>query len=140
MVTPEFVGTLPQWIAAVSSTTLAGAVVALVTAYWKRGISLKGLENADEADRRDHMAEEMGALRENVANLRQELHDCEANCASEIKQLQNELLGEKRQRVAEQISLINIIVDIVDEPTRKRLMAALDSIQRIRPMTDDGSG
>lgn len=140
MIGPDALGTIPQWIAAASTTTIAGALVALITAYWKRGVSLKALANADKADRRDHMAEEMAALRTNVAGLRQELHDCEANCATEIKKLQEELLGEKRQRVAEQISLVNIMVDIADEPTRKKLMAALDSMQRQRPQEVGGVG
>lgn len=54
--TPDFLGTLPGWITAASTTT---GVVTVIVAFWKRGVSLKGLQNADEADIRDHYAEEL---------------------------------------------------------------------------------
>lgn len=58
--TPDFMGTLPGWITAASTTT---GVVTLIVAYWRRGVSLRRLTNEDEADLRDHYAEELSALR-----------------------------------------------------------------------------
>lgn len=129
---PDFIGTLPGWITAASTTT---GVAAIIIAYLRRGVSLRGLQNADDADRRDHIAEEMAALRANVAALRTELHTCEEECRVQIGKLTEELWGEKKQRVAEQISLINIILDSVDAPDLQKLRVTLESIQAgmVRP-------
>jgi hypothetical protein len=122
----DFIGTLPGWITALSTSTAAGS---LIIAYWKRGVKLRQLSNEDRADHRDHIAEEMAALRQNVHNLRDELHRCESQCREEISKLTEEIWGEKRQRVAEQISLINTILNTVDAPQLKTLLATLESIQ-----------
>lgn len=123
MVVPlDFVGTLPGWIT-------AGGISTLVIAYWKRGIAVRRLDNEDRADRRDHIAEEMEALRQNIKELRDELHACEEQCRQDIGKLTEELWGKKRQRVAEQISLINTILNTVDAPQLKTLLATLESIQ-----------
>jgi hypothetical protein len=59
-----------------------------------------------------------------------ELHKCEDECADKIKKLHEEMWGEKRQRVTEQISLINVILNSVDAPELKTLMKTLESVQR----------
>lgn len=53
---PEFLGTIPGWITAISSSGVLG-----VAAYFLLG--RQKLTNADEADIRDHYAEELVALR-----------------------------------------------------------------------------
>jgi hypothetical protein len=93
-------------------------------------VSANEVRNKDAADQRDHIAEEMTALRDNVASLRAELHACEDECRVKIDKLTEELWGEKRQRVAEQISLINVIVNSVDAPELKMLMKTMESVQR----------
>lgn len=65
----DFIGTLPGWITAASSTT---GVAAIIIAFFRRGVSLKGLKNADDADIRDHYALEVAAMREKLD--RQEAH------------------------------------------------------------------
>jgi predicted RNase H-like nuclease (RuvC/YqgF family) len=69
VITPDFIGTLPGWITAASTTT---GVAAIIIAFFRRGVSLKGLQNAAEADIRDHYADEVKALREKLD--RQEAH------------------------------------------------------------------
>ena len=122
MTPPELLGTIPQWIT-------AGSLVSIIIAYWRRGVALKGLQNTDAANIRDHYARE-------VASLRDELRICEEECgdrldaaAQKIKKLDQELWGEKRQRVAEQISLINVIVASVDAPELKAILKSLESVQ-----------
>lgn len=134
MLAPDFIGTLPGWITAASTTT---GVVTLTVAFWRRGVSLKGLQNADQADKRNHLAEEMKALRENVASLRaevaaarKELADCEEECRTKLDAMREELWGEKRQRVAEQIAFINMILKTVDAPELKTLLTSLETVQR----------
>jgi septal ring factor EnvC (AmiA/AmiB activator) len=96
----------------------------------------QSIRNADEADIRDHYAEEVG-------ELRKELKQCEEECRAKldaadvkldaaqkkIKELDQELWGEKRQRVAEQISLINVIISSVDAPELKAILKTLESVQ-----------
>lgn len=122
MTPPELLGTVPQWITATG-------IVTIIVAYWRRGVALKGLQNTDSANIRDHYAREVAALRD-------ELRICEEECADrldlagqKIKKLDQELWGEKRQRVAEQISLINVIVASVDAPELKSILRSLESVQ-----------
>lgn len=89
----------------------------------------QGLHNADEADIRDHYAQEVG-------ELRKELRQCEEECRGKldaaekkIRTLDQELWGEKRQRVTEQISLINVIIASVDAPELKAILNTLESVQ-----------
>lgn len=122
MTLPEIVGTVPQWITA----SLMGTIL---IAYWRRGVAMKGLSNESSRDIRDHYAKEVAALRD-------ELRICEEECADrleladmKIKKLGDELWGEKRQRVTEQISLINVIVSSVDAPELKAVLKTLESVQ-----------
>lgn len=125
----ELLGTIPGWITSAGVIALLGIV--LRYRLGSRRLSIEGQKqhDADAADRRDHIAEEMAALRTNISLLRKELHDCEEQCREQIRDLQEELWGEKRQRVAEQLSLINIILDKVDAPDLQNLRATLESIQ-----------
>lgn len=66
---PDFLGTLPGWITATSTTT---GVAAIIIAYFRRGVSLRGLANQDHADIRDHYAKEVEAMRAKLD--RQEAH------------------------------------------------------------------
>ena len=122
MTPPELLGTVPQWITATG-------VISIIIAYWRRGVALKGLSNTNEAHIRDHYAKE-------VASLRDELRICEEECADrleladmKIRKLDQDLWGEKRQRVAEQISLINVVVASVDAPELKSILKTLESVQ-----------
>jgi hypothetical protein len=134
MTPPELLGTIPQWIT-------AGGIVTVIVAYWRRGVALKGLQNTDAANIRDHYAREVAALRD-------ELRICEEECADRLdladqrlKKLDRELWGEKRQRVAEQISLINVVVASVDAPELKAILKSLESVQmamRLQQQSGDG--
>jgi hypothetical protein len=136
VIIPEVLGTIPQWITAASITAFLGVIgrwhlgkVKLSIAAREVEVSAIKVTNADEADKRDHFADEMTALRGEVTHLRNELHECEDQCRREIKSLQNELWGEKRQRVAEQISFINLILNSVDAPELKTLLTTLEKTQ-----------
>lgn len=82
----DFIGTLPGWITAFSTT---GGVTALVVAYWRRGVSLQGLEDAESTDIRRHYAEEL-------ARVVERQHDCEAReqeLRGRVAELENDILG-----------------------------------------------
>jgi chromosome segregation ATPase len=133
----ELLGTIPGWITSAGVVAMLGLIV-----RWQLGLKKLSVEaqqvdvnaaevrSKDAADKRDHIAEEMSALRANIATLREELHACEDECAEKIKKLHDEIWGEKRQRVTEQISLINVILNSVDAPELKALMKTLESVQR----------
>jgi septal ring factor EnvC (AmiA/AmiB activator) len=71
---PDFIGTLPGWITAASTTT---GVAAIIIAFFRRGVSLKGLQNADSADIRDHYAQEVEALRSKLNGQEGHFHNLE---------------------------------------------------------------
>jgi hypothetical protein len=132
----EILGTIPGWITSAGVLGILGLVI-----RWQLGlkklaieaqqvsVNAKKVDNEDRADARDHIAEEMVALRNNVKSLREELHTCEEDCRQKIEALREELWGEKQQRVAEQISLINLVLKSVDAPALKTLLEALERTQ-----------
>ena len=113
------------------TVVVSGGALGIILRY-RQG--MRGLANTDTADIRDHYAEEVKSLRSEVvaarsevAIARKELADCEEECRTKIREIERELWGEKRQRVAEQISLINLILQSVDAPALKTLLRALES-------------
>lgn len=60
---PDFAGTLPGWITATGITTLVGVVLHFILGRRKLGIDEKKIDNENEADIRDHFAEEISGLR-----------------------------------------------------------------------------
>lgn len=85
-------GTFPQWVTAITSTAWLTFSSGLLIAWWRRGVDLKKLALGDEADIRDHYAEEL----ERVL-ARQ--HDCEAReemLRERVRVLEDEVSGLKR--------------------------------------------
>lgn len=71
-----------------------------------------------------------GRLREDVSVLTERLIKCERDCAAEVRRMEQELLARDRQRVQEQISTINTIIDAVgDHPALKGLLRTFESVQ-----------
>lgn len=78
-----------------------------------------------------------------MRKLRAELKTCEEDCDRRLKQLEAEIWGEKRQRVAEQIAFINIILQSVDAPELKTMLNSLESVQsqiRVQHIIENGNG
>lgn len=119
---PSWAGTAPQWAMFV---TLVIAVLKMWPTYRK----------ADHDDRRLSMDEaaalrrEAAKLREEVRNLGDSLNDCEEECRKEIKGLHEEMWGLRKQHIAEQISLINVILKSVDAPELHSLLEVLESLK-----------
>jgi hypothetical protein len=112
---PEFVGTLPGWITAISST---GGVAAVIIALLRRNVSLRGLQNADHADIRDHYAEELERVIERQ-------HGCEAReekLRERVTELENDVLG--LIRIIAQASADKVLLlDTEDIPPSIKKMA-----------------
>ena len=120
MSTPDIIGTIPQWIT-------AGSLVGVIVAYWRRGVSLKSLANADEANIRQHYADELG-------RVVQRQHDCEAReerLRNRVTGLENDVLGLIRiigQASADKVLELspNVSVTIQEMADRVRLRAIED--------------
>lgn len=133
---PDLIGTIPQWLTFGGVATILGIVLRYRLGLRKLAVeadqvkvNARQVDNADAADVRDHFAEE-------IQNLRAELQRCEADCdrrigiaEARIRALDEELWGEKKQRVAEQISLINVILNTVDAPELKALLRTFESVK-----------
>lgn len=107
-------------------------------------VNANQVSGQERADIRDHYAQEVDRYFKQVVGLRDEVEKCKKDCdareeACERKiadinksndALRKEVWGEKQQRVAEQISLINVILKTVDAPELKTLMKTLENVQR----------
>lgn len=105
-------GTVPQW-------ALLAAVV----------LGLFKLIPAIRAQSLESKQQDIEGWREEAHSLRAKLEECEEDCDRRLKKLEAELWGEKRQRVAEQISLVNVIIESVNAPELKAMLRTLESVQ-----------
>lgn len=95
-----FLGTLPGWIAALSSS---GTFVA-VASIWLKSRKLKIAEKQDD---RAGYADVIRVLREEVARLADEIGDCKEqhlDCERRLTLVESELRGMHRQMIANSIS------------------------------------
>lgn len=135
--TPDFLGTLPGWITAASTTT---GVVTIIVAYWKRGVSLQRLSNEDEADIRDHYALEVEALRGQLLTLERHYRDMleqsdrrHAECEVARVEMRNELEGLKSQiRLASTDRVLRMEKDPPDAPHARA------AAHRVKQIIEDG--
>lgn len=104
---PDVLGTIPQWITAISSTAVLGLIGTLVVAFWKRGVSLKGLQNADVGDIRDHYAEEL----ERVVARQRECEHREEALRERVRKLEDEMEGLYRTMIA---SMADKVIEMGD--------------------------
>ena len=120
---PEWLGTLPQWITATS-------LVAIIAAYWRRGIALKGLENADLADIRTHLATEL----DRVTKRQRECEVREGELRERLSRAEDEISGLKRQVArysADQLTLL-------EQGYPLKAPHASASADRVRKITEGG--
>lgn len=79
---------------------------------------------------------EIAGYKVEVAELRKELKLCEEECAAklkvhedEIRDLQEARWGDRKQHLAEQISLINVILRNVESPELRNLLKMFESVK-----------
>lgn len=82
-----------------------------------------------------------------MRKLRAELNECKVECEKRIvivedkaKKVEADLWSEKRQRVQEQISFINIIMQSVENPELKKMLKSLESMEaqiRVKGIIED---
>lgn len=108
--------------------TLGLIFVAIIGAYVK--LRDRGMTHAEVM---------CAQLTNEVASLRQELHNCEEQCRNDIKKLHAEISGMRKQHISEQLSFINILLRSVESPelmllrqTLERVQASLITVQAIQ--------
>lgn len=136
-----WLGTPFQGISAAGILSLLGYVLFHFRGMRKLSIEARQVEiNASEvggqerADIRDHYAQEVNRYYQQVIGLRDELEKCESDCRAKIKRLEDDLTGERKARVAEQIALVRVLADVLgDSPLLAKFMKALESVQSTLP-------
>lgn len=127
-------GTLPGWITAASTTS---GVVALVIAFWRRGVSLKGLANANEADLRDHYAQEVEAMRAQLMAMEKHYREMLAQsdrrheeCEEARREMRDELAGLRDQL---RLQAANRVIAMEESGTKpsEHVVAAAHRVKRI---------
>ncbi len=109
---PDWAGTVPQW------GLFAAVLIAIIQTVPKLRQQTMDKEITD-----------MERYRLEVVGLRDELKTCEEQCAKDLRDLQEELWGMRKQNIAEQISLINIILNSVDAPELKAMLKVLENVR-----------
>jgi len=80
-----------------------------------------------------------------ITELEDAVEECRKECDQhkeilriELRKLELEMLGMRRQHIQEQISLVSAIYESVDSPVLKHLMTSLQSIQKALPVEQLG--
>lgn len=127
---PEYVGTIPQW----------GMFLVLCGGLWRLVLSTRAQAFTHVDKVAEHYRNEVKVLRDEVSDLTNALRICERNCAEETQSLKDALLGEKSNRIQEQLSLINVILGTVESPELRAMMHTLESVQiAIRSQQREGA-
>lgn len=84
----------------------------------------------------DHANSQVAQYEATCARLREDVHDlvdkltaCEKQCVKDKQELHEEIWGMRKQNLAEQIALINVIIQSVDAPELKTLLRSMESVQ-----------
>lgn len=116
---PTWAGSVPQW----------GLLATIVLAFFKLWPVLRQQTIDVNNEQVKLYAETCTQLRVELNLLSEKLFNCEDKCDKDIRKLNDELNGMRRQHVQEQLSLINAIIASVDAPQLKVLLTSLESVQ-----------
>lgn len=72
-------------------------------------------------------------LEEAIRKCQEECEDHKEELRSQIHAIELERLGDKRQHVQEQISLVAVLVQNIDNPILKQILSQLQTVQRSLP-------
>lgn len=106
----------PAWLGSPSQVVLLVLVVIALIKIWP--ILQKQVFEA--------RASREGRYGERIRHLEIELHKCHEECAAKIEKLQTKINNEAWQRVQSEISLVSTIIQVVDAPQLRQILAALE--------------
>jgi hypothetical protein len=117
------IGTVAGWITALSSLGIFASLGTLTVAWWRRGVSLKGLSDTAEGKLRDHYAEEL----ERVVKRQHDCEEREEALRKRVRDVENLLEGVYRMLVQNSAEKVLEMGDTVPPHVRdlaKRSLAA----------------
>lgn len=130
---PEWI-TWPQWVGTPSQVGLLLVVIGTVLiAYIKVWPVLLEARITERHKERQELRARITELEKAVEDCRRECDRQTALLQDEIGDLQETIYGMRRQHVQEQISLINAIIESVDNPVLKKMLGALESVRSNLP-------
>jgi hypothetical protein len=107
-------------------------LIALVAAWPKLRQQTLDRQSRIEAAKTEEIKEykaEVRSLKGEIKVMCDELRDCEEECAKELRRMHEEIWAMRKQNIAEQISLINIILKTVDAPELHALLEVMEKIK-----------
>lgn len=115
---PDWAGTVPQWFL---FATVLIAAMKLIPVLRQQSM--------------DKETSDVNGLRTELREMRAALKECQDECEAATKEAQKEIRGlheemwaMRKQNIAEQISLINIILQSVDAPELRSLLSVLENV------------
>lgn len=109
---PTWAGSAPMW----GMFILVAIITVRTSPQWLETWSRLKLARAQQVSTR-------------ISELEQQIDNCHAECAEQIKKLTDELHGERRARVQEQASLIMAILKSVKSPELEQVLSTMESVQ-----------
>ena len=119
---PDWLGTIPQWGMFGALAAILIALIKLAPAWRQQTLDQKNKDTERDDTEQDR-------LREEIRVLREEFRECREECDAQTHALHEEIWGMRKQNIAEQISLINIILNTVDAPELKTLLHVLENVK-----------
>jgi hypothetical protein len=112
----EFMRSWPSWLGSPSQFALLIIVILALIKVWP--IIQKQLMDA--------RAGREGRYSKRIRELEDNLERCHRECGERIDKLQTKINNEAMQRVQSEISLVSTIIQVVDAPQLKAILAALE--------------
>lgn len=126
-------GTIPQWLTAIGLT-------GVLAAYWRRDVQIRGLQNADKADQRDHYAEELSSLRKQIIDMGQHHLTREREIDDRWRKLLKESEERHEECVRQREELRQQVIEIDDrlKGTIRQFLQFQESVANV--ITPSGGG
>lgn len=125
-----------EWPAWIGTPSQAGVLIIAIVALLRWSLPWRKMSIDEGTQIRQE-------LRAEITKVRSEHKICEDELAStkkeveelrdEVNNLEERILGMRRQHVQEQISLVAAIIASVPDPSLRKLLMALESVQRNLP-------
>lgn len=120
---PPWIGTAPTWALFV----MIGITLIKTWPIIQRNV-------LDAKDRREsRYSQRITDLEKAVKDCQEECEDHKEELRSELRNLEEKRLGDRRQHIQDQISLVSILVKNIDNPLLAQILTQLQTTQRTLP-------
>lgn len=126
----------PSWVGTPSQFGLLVVVLGTIIIAWiKVWPKLRQLTIEERASIEDRNQTRIQGLVRDVKECREECREQEVRLTEKIDMLQNKINNEALQRVQSEISLVHTLLEIVDAPQLRLILAALEKRKTLLPAT-----